>query len=158
MTLFEKQNDLTATLTRFSDGRKQLAWLIERARQRPLMPLAQRADAHRVPGCLARLWFVPEFHDGCCFFMAESDSLIVKSIAGLLCDFYSGHTPEEILSHDPGFLGRLGIQQHITPNRRNALSRVWEIIRAFAAAHARAAVALAAKSGSRTADAQHAIP
>ena len=57
-------------------------------------------------------------------------------MAGLLCEFYSGHAPAEILAHDPKFLAPLGITQHLTPNRRNALSKVWERIRQFAEAHA----------------------
>ncbi len=89
-------------------------------------------DANLIPGCLARLWFVPQFRDDRCFFACDSDSLVVKAIAGLLCEFYSGHAPAEILAHDPKFLAPLGITQHLTPNRRNALSKIWERIRQFA--------------------------
>jgi cysteine desulfuration protein SufE len=60
---------------------------------------------------------------------------VVKAIAGLLCDFYSGHAPAEILAHNPDFLAPLGITQHLTPNRRNALAKVWERIRQFAERH-----------------------
>ncbi len=132
MPLAQKQAALAADLAAFPNVPQRLAWLVEQARRRPLLPAELRTAAHRVPGCLSRLWFVPEFRDGRCHFRAESDSLIVKAIAGLLCDFYSGHAPEEILAHDPGFLDAFGISQHVTPNRRNALARVWENIRAFA--------------------------
>jgi len=67
----------------------------------------------------------------------DSDSLVVKAIAGLLCDFYSGQPPAEILAHDPRFLAPLGITQHLTPNRRNALAKIWERIRQFAADNAK---------------------
>jgi sulfur transfer protein SufE len=60
----------------------------------------------------------------------------VKSVAGLLCDFYSGHTPLEILKHPPTFLGAVGIPHYLTPNRRSTMGRVWEKIRAFAERHA----------------------
>ncbi len=133
--LAEQQRALTATLSAFTDPQQRLAWLIEQARARPLLDAALRTDAHRVEGCLARLWFVPEFRAGRCHFQSDSDSLVVKSIAGLLCEFYSGHAPAEILAHHPQFLAQLGITQHLTPNRRNALARVWENIRAFAQAH-----------------------
>jgi cysteine desulfuration protein SufE len=132
MTLAEKQRELEATLARLKDGQERLAWLVEQARRRPLLPAELRKEAHRVEGCLVRLWFVPEFREGRCWFRAESDSLIVKAIAGLLCDLYSGQAPEEIVAHHPRFLGELGITQHLTPNRRNGLSRVWEKIRGFA--------------------------
>jgi len=79
------------------------------------------------------LWLVAEARDGCCHFACDSDSLVVKAIAGLLCELYSGETPVEILAHDPQFLAPLGITQHLTPNRRNALAKVWDHIRQFAA-------------------------
>lgn len=120
MTLAQKQAALAADLAAFPNVQQRLAWLVEQARRRPLLPAELRTAAHRVPGCLSRLWFVPEFRDGRCHFRAESDSLIVKSIAGLLCEFYSGHAPEEILAHDPGFLGEFGISQarHPEPPQR----------------------------------------
>jgi cysteine desulfuration protein SufE len=93
-------------------------------------------DAHLVPGCLARLWLIAQFREGRCFFGCDSDSLVVKAIAGLLCDFYSDQAPGEILAHDPRFLAPLGITQHLTPNRRNALSKVWDRIRGFAESNA----------------------
>jgi cysteine desulfuration protein SufE len=136
MNLAEKQIQLAAELTAFKHGQDRLACLVEQARRRPALAAAQRVEANLLPGCLAKLWFVPQFRDGLCSFACDSDSLIVKAVAGLLCEFYSGHAPPEILAHDPTFLAPLGITQHLTPNRRNALSKVWEHIRQFAAHHA----------------------
>lgn len=132
MNLAEKQIQLTARLAAIKNGQDRLAFLVEQARRRPSLPLAMRTDAHLVPGCLAKLWLVAEFRDGRCFFACDSDSLIVKAIAGLLCEFYSDEPAEEIVSHNPDFLGPLGITQHLTPNRRNALSKVWKRIQSFA--------------------------
>jgi len=136
MTLADKQRELSAQLSRFKNGQDRLASLVERARAQKIFPLDWRVDANLVPGCLAKLWFVTEFRDGLCFFTADSDSLVVKAIAGLLCEFYSSQPPAEILAHDPGFLAPLGVTQHLTPNRRNALSKIWGRIHHFAAAHA----------------------
>lgn len=136
MKLAEKQLQLTADLAVLKNGQDRLACLVAKAKQRPPLPAGQRSDCNLVPGCLAKLWLVAQFRDGVCFFACDSDSLIVKAIAGLLCEFYSGQPPAEILGHDPAFLAPLGINQHLTPNRRNALSKVWATIRQFAAAHA----------------------
>jgi cysteine desulfuration protein SufE len=133
MNLAEKQNQLTAGLAALKNGQDRLALLVERAKKLPPLPAQLRVAEHLIPGCLAKLWFVPQFRGGQCFFECDSDSLVVKAIAGLLCEFYSGHAPAEILAHDPGFLAPLGITQHLTPNRRNALAKVWERIRQFAA-------------------------
>ena len=137
MKLSEKQQRHADDLAQPREPTEQLAWLIETARQRPIMDPAQRVEANRVEGCLARLWFVANVRHGKCRFQSESDSIIVKAVAGLHCDFYSDQTPEEILEHSPGFFGQLGLVQHLTPTRRNGLNRVWEKIRAFAATQAR---------------------
>jgi cysteine desulfuration protein SufE len=132
MNLAEKQVALTARLAALKNGQDRLALLVEQAKKIPPLAPEFRADEFLIPGCLAKLWFVPVFRDGKCFFNCDSDSLVVKAIAGLLCEFYSGHEPAEILAHDPKFLAPLGITQHLTPNRRNALAKVWERIRQFA--------------------------
>jgi cysteine desulfuration protein SufE len=137
MNLAEKQVQLTVRLTALNNGQDRLAFLVEQARQRPPLAPELRTEANLIPGCLAKLWFVAAFRAGRCFFCCDSDSLVVNAIAGLLCELYSGHSPAEILAHDPGFLAPLGITQHLTPNRRNALSKVWERIRQFAGDHAK---------------------
>jgi cysteine desulfuration protein SufE len=132
MTLAEKQLQLTNELARLKTGQDRLAYLVESAKERPGLPPEKKVAENLVPGCLAKLWFVQQVRDGHCHFACDSDSLVVKAIAGLLCDFYSGHSPAEILAHGPQFLAPLGVTQHLTPNRRNALSQVWERIREFA--------------------------
>ena len=138
MSLAEKQLQLTAELAALKNGQDRLARLVEKAKNLPPLAPEQRVDANLIPGCLAKLWLVSQFRDGNCFFACDSDSLVVRAIAGLLCGFYSGHAPAEILAHDPKFLAPLGITQHLTPNRRNALSKVWERIRQFAETNAEA--------------------
>ena len=137
MNLAEKQQQLTAGLAALKNGQDRLALLVERAKKLPPLAPELRVDSNLIPGCLAKLWFIPEFRDGQCYFACDSDSLVVKAIAGLLCEFYSDQTPVEILTHSPEFLAPLGITQHLTPNRRNALAKIWERIRQFAAANAR---------------------
>jgi cysteine desulfuration protein SufE len=135
MNLAEKQNQITAQLAALPNGQDRLVSLVEKAKSRSAFAPASRIEKNLIPGCLAKLWFVADFRDGRCFFDCDSDSLIVKAVAGFLCDFYSAQAPAEILAHDPGFLAPLGITQHLTPNRRNALARVWEYIRQFAVEH-----------------------
>jgi cysteine desulfuration protein SufE len=137
MNLAEKQVELTSQLAALKNGQDRLALLVEHAKKIPPLAPESRTDKNLLPGCLAKLWFVPDFCDGKCFFACDSDSLVVKAVAGLLCEFYSGQPSAEILAHDPKFLAPLGITQHLTPNRRNALSKIWERIRQFAEANAK---------------------
>lgn len=134
-TLAQKQEALLAELSAIRDGQQRFAHLVAIGRRQPPIAEPLKNAENRVEGCLSNLWVVADEADGRCRFRADSDSAIVKGIAGLLCEFYSGQTPEEILGHDPSFLTTVGITQHLSPNRRNGLGRVLERIRAFAAAH-----------------------
>ncbi len=118
----------------FANAQDRLAYIVGRGRDARAFDAALKAGAFRVEGCLAKVWFVPEMKEGRCHFKADSDSAIVKGIAVLLCEFYSGQTPEEITQTPPVFLEKLGITQHLTPNRRNGLARIWSSIETFARA------------------------
>lgn len=130
-----RRDELLGELALFPDTHARLEYLIERIREKPALPAEFQIDVFRVEGCMSNLWIVPEFRDGRCHFRYQADSMVVESIAGLLCDFYSDAAPEDILALAPEFLREAGIAQHLSSNRRNALTRVWGLIRAFAERH-----------------------
>lgn len=132
MTLEEKKNELIDDLSLLPSAQDRLMYVVDRAKKTPPLPEDLRTPATRVEGCLSNLWFIAEFRDGRCFFKVDADSHIVRGIAIVLAEFYSGHSPEEILQNDPAFLSTVGITQHLSPNRRNGLSRLWDKIRTFA--------------------------
>jgi sulfur transfer protein SufE len=39
------------------------------------------------------------------------------------------------VQYSPNFLEELGITQHLTPNRRNSLGKIWQKIQDFARDH-----------------------
>jgi cysteine desulfuration protein SufE len=134
VTIGGKQLEMARTLGALPNAQDRLAYIVGRGRAAASFDDALKAVALRVEGCLAKVWFVPELKEGRCHFKADSDSAIVKGIAVLLCEFYSGQTPEEITQTPPVFLEKFGITQHLTPNRRNGLARIWSSIETFARA------------------------
>lgn len=131
-SLDEKKTTLLADLQLFPDAHARLEYLIDEARAMDSLPPDLCVEENRIAGCLSNLWFVAERREGRCYFRCQADSLVVKSIAGLLCRFYSDATPAEILALDPSFLREAGITEHLSSNRRNALTKVWARIRACA--------------------------
>jgi cysteine desulfuration protein SufE len=132
VTIAEKQRELTAALGALKTAQDRLGFVVGRGRNTPPLGPEFKTDAFRVEGCLAKVWFVSEFVGGRCQFRADSDSAIVKGMAVLLCDFYSGERPEEIAQTSPAFLEELGLTQHLTPNRRNSLGKIWRNMQGFA--------------------------
>ena len=132
MTLKEKQATLVEEITLIPDPYERLGYIVERGKKAGSLPEELHIDSFKIEGCMSQLWVVPELKDGHCFFRSDSDSAIVKGIAELLCTFYSDASPEEILGNNAEFLGEVGITQHLSPNRRNGLSRIVESIQRFA--------------------------
>jgi len=135
MTLAQKKQELIDDLSLLPSAQDRLMYVVDRAKKSPPLPEGLRNAETRVEGCLSNLWFIPEFKEGKCYFRVDADSHIVRGIAVVLAEFYSGHPPAEILQNDPAFLSTVGITQHLSPNRRNGLSRLWEKIRGFAVEH-----------------------
>lgn len=132
MTLEAKKEALVEEITLIPDPYERLGYIVDRGKKAEGLPEDLRIDSFKIEGCMSQLWVVPAFQDGLCDFKSESDSAIVKGIASLLCDFYSDAKPEEIVKTDADFLGDVGITQHLSPNRRNGLSRIVESIQRFA--------------------------
>jgi cysteine desulfuration protein SufE len=135
VTIAEKQRQLAAALGAWKTAQDRLGYIVGLGRKAPPLESEFKTEAFRVEGCLAKVWFVPEFASGRCRFRADSDSAIVKGIAVLLCEVYGDQPPEAIVHSSPVFLEELGVTQHLTPNRRNSLAKIWERIHGFARSH-----------------------
>lgn len=67
-------------------------------------------------------------------FRGDSDAHIVKGLVALILAIYSGHTAEEILKIDAfNIFTRLGLKDHLTPQRANGVRAMIERIRRDAA-------------------------
>jgi len=114
------------------DPQARFAWAVEQARCRSHLPDSLRSEANRVEGCQVRLWFVPEFREGRCWFQTDSDAVTLRAMSGLLCDLANGAKPEELISWQPDFLERLGLVKQLADNRRATVARMALKIREFA--------------------------
>ncbi len=126
---------LLAPILTVRDPQQRLARLVELAKARPLLPDALKLDDQRVEGCQVRIWFVPDFRDGRCWFQTDSDAITLKALVGLLCEIYSGRTPAEIAAHEPTFLEELAVLKQLAESRRATVLRVAQMVRDFAAAN-----------------------
>ena len=132
MSIEDKRDQLVEELIPFEDHLERLTYVIDRAKDLPGLEDAYKIDTFLIKGCVSQLWIFPSFSDGKCNFQADSEASITKGTASLLCELYSGETPEDVLRLEPDFLAEVGITQHLSPNRRNVLTGVREKIKAYA--------------------------
>jgi cysteine desulfuration protein SufE len=115
---------------------------------RSLDPLSERdrTEANKVQGCASQVWLATKVRsDGqagpVLTFSGDSDAHIVRGLIAVLFAVFSGKHAREILSTDAiALFERLGLREHLTPQRSNGFRSMVERIRA----DARAALARAA--------------
>jgi len=114
---------------------------------RGLSPLAEadRSDTNKVQGCASQVWLAtqrrPNGKAGPVLkFEGDSDALIVRGLIAILFAIYSEKPAREILATDAVELfNRMGLREHLTPQRSNGFRSMVERMRS----DARAALAAA---------------
>jgi cysteine desulfuration protein SufE len=138
-TLLAKEQELLTVLLEVRNPQQRLAMIVEHARRRAPLDAASRVEGYRVQGCLVRTWFIADMRDGKCAFKSDSDAVMLKALLGLLCDLYSGFSPEEIAGSAGEVLSRLGVLHQLAENRQRTVLRIAEQIHDFARAQLRLA-------------------
>jgi cysteine desulfuration protein SufE len=107
---------------------------------RGLAPLDERDrnDGNKVQGCASQVWLAttmrPNGQGGPVLnFMGDSDAHIVRGLIAILFAVYSGKHARDILSTDAVELfNRIGLREHLTPQRSNGFRSMVERIKSDA--------------------------
>ncbi len=124
-------DDVIETFELLDDWEDRYRALIELGRDLPPLPEEARIEANKVRGCTSQVWMIAEDEaEGRLGFLADSDAHIVKGLIGVLLAAYSHRRPEEILDTDiRATFARLGLDEHLSPNRRSGFFAMVERIR-----------------------------
>ena len=120
------------------DWEDRYRYVIELGKGLPPLSEAEHSAKNKVRGCASQVWLVSDVEpDGAAgprvTFRGDSDAHIVRGLIAILLAQYSGQPAREIASFDPEPLfGRLGLRDHLTPQRSNGLASMVERIRADA--------------------------
>lgn len=118
-----------------TDWEDRYRHLIELGRSLPQLTGAEHSEANKVKGCMSQVWLVADKGaDGRYTIRADSDAHIVKGLIAILLLAYSGRTAAEIGAVDiDGTFRQLGLDQHLSPNRRNGFFSMVARVKALAA-------------------------
>ena len=117
------------------DWEEKYSEVIRLGRKLPEYPEEYRDEKYKVKGCQSQVWLHPEYKDGKIYFDADSDAMIVKGLIALLMRVYNERTPDEILNSPPDFLSDIGIDNHLSPTRKNGLGAMLKQIQLYATAY-----------------------
>ena len=138
------QAELFETFDELDDWEDRYEFILDIGRELPAMDSQIKTEANKVHGCMSTVWLAleavknEESGEPSINIVADSDSMIVKGLIVLLLSLYNGKTPQQAIAEDPqDFFKRLGLNQHLSPNRRNGLfsmvGRIRELCVALAA-------------------------
>jgi cysteine desulfuration protein SufE len=138
-------DEITENFSLLDDWDDRYRYIIELGRTLAPLPEADHSEANKVRGCASQVWLTTSVRpDGdagpMLTFCGDSDAHIVRGLIAILFSLYSGKPARDILAIDPAALfERLGLREHLTPQRSNGLKSMVERIRS----DARAALAAA---------------
>jgi cysteine desulfuration protein SufE len=118
-------DEIIENFTLLEEWDDRYRYLIELGRTLTPLPDGARSDTNKVQGCASQVWLAtdvrPNGADGPVLnFIGDSDAHIVRGLIAVLFALYSGKHARDILSTDAiALFERLGLRDHLTPQRSN---------------------------------------
>ncbi len=127
----------------FDDWEERYAYLIDMGKALPHMEEGMKNDQTIVPGCTSRVWMMADIKDDRLFFLADSDAHIVRGLIGVLARVYHDRPVNVLKDVDmKEVFKRIGLEKHLSPNRRNGFFSMVEKLQLAAAASGSTSTAL----------------
>jgi cysteine desulfuration protein SufE len=119
-------DDIIESFALLDDWEDRYRYLIELGRDLPEFPESARTAANKVEGCASQVWLDTRVEAGdtdpVLSFVGDSDAHLVKGLIAVLLTLYSGRPASEIRATDAlEVLDKLGLREHLTPQRSNGL-------------------------------------
>ena len=131
-------SEILETFDFLDDWEDRYKYLIDLGKEMPDLADAEKTDANKVRGCVSQVWLITSINktgDGTpvLSFRGDSDALIVQGLVAIVTSLFSGKTAQDILDTDvEGIFAKLGLQEHLTPQRSNGLKSMVGRIRSDA--------------------------
>jgi cysteine desulfuration protein SufE len=131
--------DLVSDFDYIDEWEDRYRHVIEIGRALPPMNVALKTPATKVSGCASQVWIHSTVVDGPkgkqLTLMGDSDALIVKGLIAVVFLMFEPLTVQEIVDYDAlAQFERLGLKEHLTPQRSNGVASMIKRIKADAAA------------------------
>ncbi|HZG01600.1 MAG TPA: SufE family protein [Chitinophagales bacterium] len=132
MSIKEKENALVEDFELFDDWADRYEHLISLGKSLPLIDPKYKTDDYLVRGCQSKVWLNAEMKDDKVVYKADSDAIITKGIVAMLVEVMSNETPDEILNTQLEFIDKVGLKEHLSPNRSNGLVSMIKEMKSYA--------------------------
>lgn len=132
MNIEQKILNYKKELDYFDDPMDRYKYLLDQGAKLEDFPDELRTDVFLVSGCQAQVWLVPKYENKLVSFQCDSDAFISKGMVAILANIYGNETPKDIVESDEKKLSILGIDNILTPSRRNGVYSMLNYIKKYA--------------------------
>jgi len=122
MKASEQAAEIVDEFSFFDDWEDRYQHLIDMGRRLPPLEDKHKVEENRLRGCQSVVHFKAEYDAPVLRFHAGSDAAIVQGLIAVMLRVYSGQTPADIISTQPDFLYQIGLDEHLSPTRKNGLA------------------------------------
>ena len=137
MTIENAQKDIIDNFLFFDDWTQKYEYIIELSKDLEFMSENLKSEDNLIKGCQSKVWLHAEMVNGKINFLADSEAIITKGIISILLNVFNNRRPHEILDSDISFIEKIGLKEHLSPNRANGLSSMYKQIKFYALAYSK---------------------
>lgn len=131
-----KQN-LIEDFSFFEDWTQKYEYMIELSKSLDKMDDSLKNDNNLIKGCQSKVWLNAELKNGKINFQADSEAIITKGIIAILLMVFNNKKPDQIIKSDVSFIEKIGLKEHLSPNRANGLYSMIKQIKFYAIAYSK---------------------
>lgn len=129
------QQDIIREFAALTDWTERYKYIIKMGRELDPLDDQYKIEDNLVRGCQSQVWLHTRLDNGKVIFEADSDAAITKGLVALMVRFYSHQDPDTIISTQPEFIKKIGMEEHLSPTRSNGLASMVKQMKIYAMAY-----------------------
>ena len=137
MTIENLQENLIKDFSFFEDWTQKYEYMIDLSKTLDKMGNKLKNDKNLIKGCQSKVCLHATFNNGKINFLADSEAIITRGIIAILLLIFNNKTPDEIIKSDLAFIEKIGLKEHLSPNRANGLFSMIKQIKFYAIAYSK---------------------
>lgn len=124
-----RERELVERFSVIEDRQERMQALAARKPLVAQVPVAERTEHLLVHGCSSPVWVKSRVDGPTLHLQMASDSVLVYSLAGIVCDLCDGCSWEDVQNYLPGWIDGLGLQNVLSSSRQQGLDAVLRAVR-----------------------------
>ena len=122
-SISEIQAELIEDFSFFDDWMARYRYIIQMGEAMPVLEPDEMVDSNLLKGCQSQVWLVNASDEaGRICLRGTSDAESVQGLVALMLKVYNDQPAQDILDNPPAFIGEIGLDDHLSPTRKNGLA------------------------------------